>query len=100
MKRRSGEAQAALGRRAPVMRHRLAGRGGTRNRQLDLLTEALDEHGLDQPYQDSDTLVEACPDGCTHTTEADCNVPTPDFEECDCWECQRILAGAYDGDEA
>lgn len=97
MKRRSGEAMAALGRRAPVMRHRLAGRGGARNEQADLMEQALDEHGLDQPYQDSATLVEACPPGCDHMGDY-CSIPPVQYKTCDCEECRRILDGAYDDD--
>jgi hypothetical protein len=55
MKRRSGEAQAALGRRAPVMKHRLTPRGGSKNNVADVLAE----HGLEQPYDDSDTFEES-----------------------------------------
>lgn len=59
MKRRSGEAQAALGRKAGPMRHRLAPRGGAKNDQADL-------------------LAEVCPDGCTHRDESDCLYPLPE----------------------
>jgi len=83
MKRRSGEAQAALGRRAPVMRHRLSPRGGQRNEQADLMEEALQEHGLQQPFSDSATLVEDCPDvdgvSCKHQYETTCNLPSQGF---------------------
>lgn len=61
------------------MRHRLTPRGGQRNEQLDLMEEALQEHGLQQPFQDSATLVEDCPDGCTHQYETDCNLPSQGF---------------------
>lgn len=37
--RRSGEAQAALGRHAGFMRHRLAQRGGARNKLIDIHAE-------------------------------------------------------------
>lgn len=84
MKRRSGEAQAALGRRAPVMKHRLAGRGGSRNEQMDLMEEALQEHGLQQPFQDSATLVEDCGPGCTHRDEASCALPSTGFNPTEC----------------
>lgn len=69
---RSGEAQAALARRAPVMDHRLEPRGGATNESRDLLTDipasltcvcdhAVEEHGNDPEYP-----------GSTSCTECDC----------------------------
>ncbi len=81
MKKRSGEAMAALGRRAPVMRHRLAGRGGSRNDQADLYAELQDADGLEMGYRDSDSLGECCPIGCKHDHGSTCNIP------CSCGEC-------------
>ena len=45
--KRSGVAMAALGRRAPTMKHRNQPRGGARNLQAEM----LDEHELDQEYE-------------------------------------------------
>ncbi len=50
-KRRSGEAQAALGRKAGPMRHRLQPRGGARNEQADLFEEWDDMVAHDQGCQ-------------------------------------------------
>ena len=74
VKKRSGEAQAALGRRAPTMDHRLEPRGGTVNTRRDLLSEAdlprsltcvcgdpVEEHGHDPEYPGS-TACTACED--------------------------------------
>jgi hypothetical protein len=72
-RRRSGEAQAALGRRAPKMDHRLEPRGGTTNECRDLLSYeapasltcvcgcAVEEHGNDPEYP-----------GSTSCTQCDC----------------------------
>jgi hypothetical protein len=46
--KRNGEAQAALGRRAPKMKHRNEPRGGQRNEQSDLLEEIEAEYGPDE----------------------------------------------------
>ncbi len=45
-KRRSGEAMAALGRKAGPMGHRLQPRGGAKNDQPELLEEAAQEASL------------------------------------------------------
>lgn len=45
--KRSGVAMAALGRRAPTMKHRNQPRGGARNLQADL----LDEQEIEQEYE-------------------------------------------------
>lgn len=47
MSKRSGEAQAALGRKAPTMAHRLTPRGGARNSQSDAEDLLASEYGSD-----------------------------------------------------
>jgi len=42
--KRSGVAMAALGRRAPTMKHRNQPRGGARNEQADLLEEYEEDY--------------------------------------------------------
>lgn len=59
--RRSGEAQAALGRRAPVMAHRNTPRGGQRNIQAELMSDNDDLTGsyeMDRVWGDYDAMDE------------------------------------------
>jgi len=68
-RRRSGEARAALARRAPVMAHRNEPRGGSTNKSRDLTYEepasltcicghAVEEHGHDPEYPGSTSCTE------------------------------------------
>ena len=70
-RRRSGEAQAALARRAPIMDHRNEPQGGTTNESRDLLDDAdepasltcvcgcpVEEHGHDCKYPGSTSCTQ------------------------------------------
>lgn len=68
--KRNALAVVARSRRAPTMKHRLAGRGGSRNDYADALAELQDADGLEMGYIDSDLLGELCPIGCKHRDDS------------------------------
>lgn len=90
MSRRSGEGQAALGRKAGPMRHRLEPRGGARNDQPEYMEEHMAENDEGEGFLDVSKVEEHLSRSFDLDKEAgvvtaggQCTIPPPG------WWCSR-----------